>query len=84
MRFLASLILKLDYSEKNPWGNKKDSDDDDGPSLAVNSKAGLGRAAFFLDTALLYTTILTDCTAEYFCDTDHTSFSGADGHSGNS
>ena len=55
VRFLASLIVKLDYSEKNPWGNKKDSDDDDGPSLAVNSKAGLGRAAFFLDTALLYT-----------------------------
>ena len=56
MRFLASLIVKLDYSEKvqrkNPWSNEKDSDDDDdGPSLAVNSKAGLGRAAFFLDTA---------------------------------
>ena len=55
MRFLASLIVKLDYSEKNPWCTKKDSDDDDGPSLAVNSKAGLGRAAFFLDTALSYT-----------------------------
>ena len=60
MRFLASLIVKLDYSEKvqrkNLWSNEKDSDDDDdGPSLAVNSKAGLGRGALFLDTALLYT-----------------------------